>query len=101
VARDDSLDDAELTALAAEFGAVLGLGLADLTPADLDLAPSDARISVSEVETLVAERMEARARKDFATSDRLRQRLAGLGVTVDDQPGGTSSWRWTSAFSQC
>jgi cysteinyl-tRNA synthetase len=96
VARDDSLDDAELTALAAEFDAVLGLGLADLTPADLDLPPSDARISASEIEALVAERGQARARKDFATSDRLRQRLADLGVAVDDQPGGTSSWRWTS-----
>jgi cysteinyl-tRNA synthetase len=95
-ARDDRLDDAELTALAAEFDAVLGLGLADLTPADLDLARSDARISASEVETLVAERSKARARKDFGTSDRLRQRLADLGVTVDDHPGGMSSWRWTS-----
>jgi len=44
----------------------------------------------------VAERSKARARKDFGTSDRLRQRLADLGVAVDDQPGGTSSWRWTS-----
>ena len=74
----------------------LGIGLADLTPADLDLAPSDARISATEVDMIVAERSKARARKDFTASDQLRQRLADLGVTVDDQPDGTSSWRWTS-----
>jgi cysteinyl-tRNA synthetase len=95
-ARDDNLDDAELTALAARFDAVLGIGLTDLTPGDLDLAPSDARASAAAVEALVAERMQARARKDFPRSDQLRQRLAELGVTVDDHADGTSSWRWTS-----
>lgn len=95
-ARDDSLDDAELTALGARFDAVLGIGLGDLTPADLDLAPSRARVSTAEVEAVVAERSKARARKDFAASDQLRKRLAELAVTVDDHADGTSSWRWTS-----
>lgn len=95
-ARDDRLDDAELTALAAKFDEALGIGLADLTPGDLDLAPSDARVSAADVERLVAERTKARARKDFATSDQVRQRLAEFGVTVDDHADGTSSWRWTS-----
>jgi cysteinyl-tRNA synthetase len=95
-ARDENIADAELTALAARFDEVLGIGLTDLTPADLDLAPSDARASAAEIEDLVAERGKAREEKDFATSDRLRQRLAELGVVVDDHADGTSSWRWTT-----
>jgi cysteinyl-tRNA synthetase len=95
-ARDDSLDDAELTVLAARFDEVLGIGLTDLTPADLDLAPSGAQVSAAEVETILADRSKARAQKDFTRSDQLRQRLADLGVTVDDHADGTSSWRWTS-----
>ncbi|HWH32584.1 MAG TPA: cysteine--tRNA ligase [Egibacteraceae bacterium] len=43
------------------------------------------------VEELLALRQEARARKDFATSDRVRDRLAGLGVVIEDTPGGS---RW-------
>jgi len=95
-ARDESLDDAELTALASRFDEVLGIGLADLAPADLDLTSAQARVSVDEVEALVAERGKARAAKDFARSDLLRQQLADLGVTVEDHPGGTSSWRWAT-----
>jgi cysteinyl-tRNA synthetase len=95
-ARDDSLDDAELTVLAARFDEVLGIGLTDLTPADLDLAPSGAQVSAAEVEAILAERSKARAQKDFTRSDQLRQRLADLRVTVDDHADGTSSWRWTS-----
>ncbi len=93
-ARDDRLSDADLTALASRFDAVLGLGLADLTPADLDLAPRQATISAAEVEALVAERGQARAARDFARSDELRGRLAGLGVAVEDHQGGASTWRW-------
>ncbi len=37
-------------------------------------------------------RQRARERRDFATADRIRQRLADLGVSVEDYPGG-SRWR--------
>ena len=37
---------------------------------------------------LLDERAAARAGKDFAASDRLRDELAGLGVAVKDTPGG-------------
>ncbi len=96
-ARDDGLSDAELSALAREFDAVLGLGLSDLRPGDLDLAPSGAQVSEAEVERLVAERSAARASRDFARSDQLRGQLAALGVAVEDHPGGTSTWRWASS----
>ena len=93
--RDDRLTDGELTALAREFDAVLAIGLADLSPADLDLKRSDVAISEEEVETLLAERNAARAARDFARSDQIRDQLASVGVTVEDQPGGVSTWRWT------
>jgi cysteinyl-tRNA synthetase len=34
----------------------------------------------------MAEREEARAAKDFARADRLRERLRSLGVSVADKP---------------
>jgi cysteinyl-tRNA synthetase len=43
-------------------------------------------------ETLIAEREAARAARDFAAADRLRDRLAALGVEVTDTRAGTS-WR--------
>ena len=42
------------------------------------------------VEALVAERLAARKAKDFAASDRLRDELAALGVTLKDSKEGTT-----------
>lgn len=95
-ARDASLSDADLSALAIRFDEALGIGLADLTPADLDLAPSQAQVSAGEVERLVRERSAARAARDFARSDELRDQLASVGVAVEDHPGGVSTWHWAS-----
>jgi cysteinyl-tRNA synthetase len=93
--RDERLSDGDLSALAREFDAVLAVGLDDLQPADLELKPSAVAVSDEEVARLVAERDAARAAKDFARSDQLRDQLASLGVTVEDQPGGSSTWRWS------
>jgi cysteinyl-tRNA synthetase len=41
---------------------------------------------------LITLRAEARARKDYALSDSIRDRLDGLGVTIEDTPDGTF-WR--------
>ncbi len=92
--RDDRLGDADLTALANRFDAVLAIGLADLSPADLDLKRRDAMMTDEEVAALVAERDAARAARDFATADQIRVQLAGAGVAVEDRPGGESTWRW-------
>ena len=93
--RDDRLTDADLTALADEFDAVLGIGLADLTPSDLDMRRRDAQITPAEVEALLEERSAARLAREFARSDAIRAELAAAGVTVEDQSGGTSTWHWT------
>ena len=43
------------------------------------------------VETLLAERREARANKDFAASDRIRDTLAAAGILVEDGKH-TTTW---------
>lgn len=41
-----------------------------------------------EVETLLAERRDAKKAKDFARSDAIRDQLAGMGYAIKDMPGG-------------
>jgi cysteinyl-tRNA synthetase len=42
---------------------------------------------------LLAEiRKDARARKDFVTSDRIRNQLQTIGIQLKDEKDGTSSW---------
>jgi cysteinyl-tRNA synthetase len=92
--RDDRLSDADLTALASQFDEILAIGLSDLAPADLDLKPKDAAITENQVDAMVARRNAARAARDFATSDQIREELAAAGVTVEDHPDRESTWRW-------
>jgi len=44
------------------------------------------------IDKLVAERTEARKRKDWKESDRIRDLLTGQGITLEDGPSGTT-WR--------
>ena len=48
-------------------------------------------LSDAEVEGLLAERRAARARRDFARADEIRQELAGRGIIVEDTKDGV---RW-------
>ncbi len=81
----------KLQALAA-MDAVLGLGVLTLERAALRLAPKGAAISEADIEAALARRKEARAAKDFATSDALRDELAAKGVEVMD--GDPLGWEW-------
>jgi cysteinyl-tRNA synthetase len=47
-------------------------------------------IVAAEVEKLIADRKEARARKDFKESDRIRDELAAMGVVIKDSKEGTT-----------
>lgn len=49
-------------------------------------------VDVAAVEKLIAERNAARAAKNWAESDRLRDALTAMGVTIKDTPQGTE-WR--------
>jgi cysteinyl-tRNA synthetase len=46
----------------------------------------------AKIEALVAERDQARAQKDWAKSDQLRDQLQAMGIKLQDTPQGT---RWT------
>ena len=71
---------------------VLGLNLLTLTRDDLRIRPKSATITEQEIEAILAARKEARAAKDFATSDALRDELAAKGVEVMD--GDPLGWDW-------
>jgi cysteinyl-tRNA synthetase len=75
-----------------ECDKVLGLNLGTLTRHDLRIRPKSATITEAEIEAQLAARKEARAAKDFATSDRLRDELAAQGVEVMD--GDPLGWDW-------
>ncbi|MFX8906979.1 cysteine--tRNA ligase, partial [Acinetobacter baumannii] len=72
VAALKKVDPAEKLAAMVAMDGVLGLDLLNLTRADLRLRPKAATITEAEIEATLAARKEARAAKDFARSDALR-----------------------------
>lgn len=82
-------------AVVEEMDAVLGLGLFDLSRTDLRIRPKDAQVSEEEIEDALVRRKAARAEKDFAASDAIRDELAAKGVEVMD--GDPLGWEWKLA----
>jgi cysteinyl-tRNA synthetase len=109
-AMDDDLNTAEALAAVFEFVREANTAMdagdfraANVAPA-LDLLerfdrvfdvlrPSAPAVGLSDagIDALIAERAQARARRDFARADQIRQQLAGQGVILEDTKGGT---RW-------
>ena len=79
-------------AVVEHMDAVLGLGLMDIARTDLRIRPKSAQITEVEIEDALARRKAARAEKDFAASDALRDELAAKGVEVMD--GDPLGWEW-------
>ena len=71
---------------------VLGLDLFDLDRERFRIRPKSATITEGEITAALARRKEARAAKDFATSDAIRDELAAAGVEVMD--GDPLGWEW-------
>jgi cysteinyl-tRNA synthetase len=46
----------------------------------------------ADIEALLAQRREARAAKNFAEGDRIRDLLQAQGITLIDKPGGVTEW---------
>jgi cysteinyl-tRNA synthetase len=57
-----------------------------------DSAGSDGQREAGLIQLLIELRQQARKNKNFAESDRIRDELARLGVTLEDRPDGTV-WR--------
>jgi len=49
-------------------------------------------VSEAEIEAAIGQRKAARAAKNFAEADRIRNELATQGVTLVDRPGGETIW---------
>ncbi len=80
-------DRATVLGLIAEMDTVFGV----LDPADWRTEGEAGGLDDAEIDRLVAERQQARADRDFARSDQIRDQLAEAGVVIEDTPSGP---RW-------
>lgn len=91
-----ALDAEDLEAAATARGHVLAmtevLGINPLSPQWRTGGSSQADSALGElIGRLLADRQEARAARDFAAADRIRDELSAAGITIEDTPTG-SHW---------
>ena len=60
-----------------------------LLPPDTQAQGGDGKREAALIEMLIAMRAEARAQRDYARSDAIRDQLAGLGINLEDRADGT------------
>ena len=79
-----------------ELGAILGILYQDpvkFLQSGAAVAQNDEGADeVAKIEALIAQRKEARARKDYAAADAARNELTAMGIVLEDGPNGTT-WR--------
>jgi len=88
--RDE--DAAVLAAALRDMGGVLGL-LQQPPNEYLKRGVGEAQLSDAQVDSLIEARRAARAMKNFAESDRIRDVLASAGIALEDKPDGATGWR--------
>ena len=88
--QDDADAAAGLSALLISLGSVLGVLQ---LPADEFLRQGSENIDTEYIEELIARRNTARADKDWAMADQIRDELQVLNVILEDKDGVTS-WRF-------
>ena len=92
-ALNKSNDAAEMEALAAQMYAAGELmGLLGSDPEEWFAGDVAGDMPAGEIEALIEQRNAARAAKDFAAADAIRDQLAKAGIAIEDGPDGTT-WR--------
>ncbi len=89
---------AERLAMVTRMDAAFGLNLLGISRTDLRIRPKDAAITEAEIEAELDRRQAARAEKDFAASDAIRDALIAKGVEVMD--GDPLRWEWAIRLDQ-
>jgi len=82
----------QLAAQLLAAGDLVGLLTQDPEAWFAGIAAVDGELSADEIEALLAERKAARAARDFARADAIRDRLAAEGIAIEDGADGTR-WR--------
>ena len=86
----DAGETAAATEAARAVQAMLAvLGLDSATAASVGSAGAEASALDSLVRTMIDQRAQARADKDWAAADRIRDAIAAAGITLEDTPAGT------------
>jgi cysteinyl-tRNA synthetase len=86
-------DPEERRQLAAQMYAAGDLmGLLRSDPDDWFAGHVEGELSAGDIETMLEKRRAARADKDFAAADAIRDELSAAGVQIEDGPDGTT-WR--------
>lgn len=93
--KDDQAKAEGLAGRLVELGGVLGILYQEPTKFLQGLgvgATAEANDEVAQIEALIEERKQARARKDYAAADAARNKLTEMGIVLEDGPQGTT-WR--------
>lgn len=95
-------DRQEVLSMFRQCGASLGLFQLNETEwvfRELEFGPEHCRMRTEQEDTdewiqdQIRQRTEARARKDFAAADHIREALAAKGILLEDRPDGSTRWK--------
>jgi cysteinyl-tRNA synthetase len=89
--KSDAVKASALAATLKYLGNILGL-LQDDPQSYLKSGGSSDGISDTEIDTMIQQRMQAKADKNWGEADRIRDALKEQGVELEDK-GGETSWR--------